>query len=128
MAQKLSKTQQPTPTMAEEAEAFRTASDADYADAMNGRITAAELVSRNLKPTQVYDDGTEILEGQHVQLTRSGGLLPGYTVEGIAAQYPNATDGVLYLKRQGYTRAGDPSTVYDKYIHLNHGGSIIRMD
>lgn len=79
---------------------------------------------------QTYTDGTVIHAGDRLRITRSGGLLPGYTAEGVAAYHPREGEdnGVLYMAQERQARAGDPTTAYTAYVYINHGGVLVKLE
>lgn len=79
---------------------------------------------------QTYTDGTPIHVGDHLRITRSGGLLPGYTAEGVAAYHPREDEdgGVLYMAQERQSHAGDPKTAYTAYLYINHGGILEKLE
>lgn len=56
-------------TLAAEAEAFRTMPNSDYADALNGRATVAEVIARNLAPTLPEPEAIHGNNGHALTLT-----------------------------------------------------------
>lgn len=70
-----------------------------------------------------YDDGTEIMAGDPIHMTRGGGLLPGYTAEGVAEYGTGNKSTVLYLRQEKCSTWGRPATAYVSHIHMNHGDS-----
>jgi hypothetical protein len=69
---------------------------------------------------QTYENETLIREGDKIHFQKSGGLLPGYTMEGVAAFCPHGSEGTLYLAQQ--------KKDYISYTHIDHGGKITLIE
>jgi len=76
-----------------------------------------------------YDNGETIKAGDPIRITRGGGLLGGFTAEGVAEYGTGAKSEVMYLRQDRCSTWGQRDTLYTAHLHINHGDSaLVKLD